>query len=283
MLPRITVAVPTRNRPQFLIRSVRSILAQSFKDFELIILDNGSRDLEWQKSAEFADPRIRLICHPNNIGIVENWNTAIREAKSEAICIFHDDDRMWPLFLESLVKVLDGAPSVGLAFPLGRRVDCLGNNIGIYCHPSRTGIVRGEEYILWNLRYFGRVTLPAGVVVTRKAYDAVGQYSQNISESCFDTNLYLRVAMQFDVGIVDQVLVDYTLHPSQISENIWRTGDKLEGMIDVCMEMLFASCWLLEKDSVKTCDRLEIASIIRDITRKVRIYSRNRSPSHRVF
>jgi glycosyltransferase involved in cell wall biosynthesis len=276
MLP-ITVALPTHNRARLLRRAVASILQQTYSDFELLVLDNGSEDLSWRQAPELADSRVRIICHPLNIGVVNNWNAAIAHAEGHAICIFHDDDVMQPRFLERMVDLLATAPSVGLAFSLARRVDCLGRDLGIYSRPKRAGVISGYDYILSTLRHFRPLSLPPAVVVTRAAYARVGGYSQEVSESAFDLNLYLRVATCFDVGIVDEVLVDYTLHPGQISHGLWRTDERLEGRIDLSLELLAAAAGLLTRRDLPSLPRHEIARVVRRATQEIREYVNKRA------
>ncbi|MGH9828048.1 MAG: glycosyltransferase family 2 protein, partial [Blastocatellia bacterium] len=91
---RVTVAIPTRNRFEMLRRAIGSVLCQSMEDFELIVIDNASID-ETQRIEEiFSDRRLSYHRNSSDIGIIENWNKAIRLANCTYVNIFHDDDYM---------------------------------------------------------------------------------------------------------------------------------------------------------------------------------------------
>ena len=128
-MARITIAIPTHNRPRFLIRAVDSVLRQTYSDFELLILDNASEDRRWRRRQAFRDPRVRYISHRRNIGVVANWNAAVATSSCDAISIFHDDDVMSPRFIERIVEALSEWPSAGMVCAAARRVDCLGANL----------------------------------------------------------------------------------------------------------------------------------------------------------
>lgn len=267
MLP-ITVAIPTHNRPRFLRRAVASVLAQTFTDFELIVLDNGSVDRGWRDLPELADPRVRLICHETNIGLVNNWNAAVAAAGGAAVNILHDDDYMHPRFLEAIVARLDASPTAGMAYARGRRVDIMGNELGLWEHPEGQHLMRGREFILWSVRRAGTTAVPSGVVIRKSAYEAVGPYGQPPLLSSFDASFYLRVARRFDVAMVDDVLIDYTLHPSQISEDVWRR-QILDGWIDASLETLGASGWLLANGDVSPDESRALGEIVAAATNRL--------------
>jgi glycosyltransferase involved in cell wall biosynthesis len=109
---KLTVALCTYNRANYLKHAVQSILEQSFKNYELLIMDNHSTDDTTNVINSFADERIKHIRHSKNIGGVENANVAINLAAGEYIIITHDDDMMGEYLLAKEIDVLDSDPSV---------------------------------------------------------------------------------------------------------------------------------------------------------------------------
>jgi glycosyltransferase involved in cell wall biosynthesis len=272
MIP-ITVAIPTFNRPGFLRRAVRCVLNQTFTSFELIVLDNASEERHWLDMPELTDPRVRVVCHPTNIGVVNNWNAAVKEAKGEAICIFHDDDVMYPRYLEAIVDLLESYPTAGMAMSLSRRADCLGRQLGDWwlpTSPHQKGLMTGRDYLMLGLWMIGTPALPSSVTIRKSAYEKVGLYG-GISKSSFDLNYYLRVARQFDIAIVKEILIEYTLHPGQISEEVWRKQVQ-EGRVDNCLEILDLATWLLEQETLPDQARREIATTLREVTQRISRY-----------
>lgn len=114
--PRVSIVLPTRNRAELLRRSVRSVLAQTFADFELIVTDDGSSDHTPEVLRSFEDPRLRVIRRdePRSSAAAAR-NAAIREARGELLA-FQDDDDYWLVDkLRCQVDALQAAPAtVGL-------------------------------------------------------------------------------------------------------------------------------------------------------------------------
>lgn len=106
-MPKVTVAIPTYNRAHYLKEAIESVLAQTFEDYELLILDNASTDNTEEVVRSFNDKRIKYIKNKINIGGLNNFNKALDMAKGEYVIIFHDDDIMKPELLEKEVEILD--------------------------------------------------------------------------------------------------------------------------------------------------------------------------------
>lgn len=268
----ITVAIPTRNRPGFLRRAVESVLRQTWEDFELLVLDDASSDLSGYAAAEYCDPRVSVIEHRSRLGVIDNWNACIAAAKGEAICIFHDDDVMHPKFLEATYRALDAAPSVGMCFPLVRKVDCVGNDLGLWWEGTEDGVMSGSQYIATILREGGAISLPTCTLIRREVYGKVGPYSRGVSSSAFDLNMHVRIAMHYDVAVVGRVLFDYTLHPGQVTEAVWRHARVPQGMADSCLELLAAMTWLLQRPGPPPLTQDESASALLRIRQLLSIF-----------
>lgn len=102
----LTIALTTYNRPNFLQESIKSILNQTFKDFDLVILDNGSTNETTSVIHSFNDSRIS--CVRNQTNDLEFVNNAFSYTKNDFLMIFHDDDIMEPTMLEEMIKIIKG-------------------------------------------------------------------------------------------------------------------------------------------------------------------------------
>lgn len=100
----LTIALTTYNRPNFLQESIKSILNQTFKDFDLVILDNGSTNETTSVIHSFNDSRIS--CVKNQTNDLEFVNNAFSYTKNDFLMIFHDDDIMEPTMLEEMIKII---------------------------------------------------------------------------------------------------------------------------------------------------------------------------------
>ena len=110
----VSIGLPTYNRAHLLSRAIESVLAQSFTDFELIVVDDGSTDNTEELVKSFQDGRIRYLKHENNRGLMASRNTALRESHGKYLA-FQDSDDWWrPDFLKENIHLLEDAPqSVG--------------------------------------------------------------------------------------------------------------------------------------------------------------------------
>lgn len=148
MSPAVTVIVPTYNRPDLIVASIESALAQTFEDFVVLVGDNGGSPLTEGVVRSFDDPRVRYIRHAESLGAQGNWLELIRLAETPLVASLHDDDTWQPTFLEKTVPPLLEDPTLSIAFVDFHCVDDDG-------HPL-------PEHTDWLSRHSGRDVLPAG-------------------------------------------------------------------------------------------------------------------------
>jgi len=134
-IPRLSIGMPLYNATKYLEGSFRSLLAQDFTDFELIVSDNASTDGTWEICERFAatDSRIRLYRNQRNLGVAANFNGVARLARGELFKWVAYDDLMEPSFLSACVAELDrsGASTV-VAYPRTRLIDDAGQLVSEY-------------------------------------------------------------------------------------------------------------------------------------------------------
>jgi glycosyltransferase involved in cell wall biosynthesis len=119
----LTVALATCNRSGYLARIIPTILAQTFRDFELLILDNASTDDTAAVVKSFADPRVSYFRHAENIGGYPNLNASIDMARSEFLIILHDDDLLEPELFAREVEALRADPGLAMVTCDGHLID----------------------------------------------------------------------------------------------------------------------------------------------------------------
>ena len=91
-MAKVTVSIPTYNRARFIGKAVDSVLAQTYKDIEILIIDNASTDDTQKIISSFDDNRIKYVKNEENIGIIGNWNKCIGLAQGQYLMILGDDD-----------------------------------------------------------------------------------------------------------------------------------------------------------------------------------------------
>ncbi|MFH1136473.1 MAG: glycosyltransferase [Pseudomonadota bacterium] len=113
--PRVTVLIPTYNRPRHLGRAIRSVIAQDFPDWELLVINDGGQDVG-DLVEGFADHRVRYFPQPENKGKAACRNFGLAQARGEFVAYLDDDDAVYPHHLGELVRALDENPSAGAAY-----------------------------------------------------------------------------------------------------------------------------------------------------------------------
>lgn len=137
-MPRVSILMTIYDAGAYLRLAVDSLLAQSFPDWELVAVENGSTDGSKQVMAAYsaADPRIRVIDLDKNIGRTPALNVALREAKGDLIAILDADDIALPQRLEHQTAYMDAHPEVMLLGGWARLIDGEGNETGAMRHPT---------------------------------------------------------------------------------------------------------------------------------------------------
>lgn len=139
LAPRLSIGLPVFNGENYLAPALDSILAQTFRDFELVISDNASTDRTEEICRDYADrdPRIRYHRNSTNIGGPRNFNQVFEFCSGEYFKWAHHDDVLAPDFLEKCVEVLDQHPAVILVHSKTARIDENGAIAGSYDHEMR--------------------------------------------------------------------------------------------------------------------------------------------------
>jgi glycosyltransferase involved in cell wall biosynthesis len=134
--PRVSVGLPVYNGERFMVLAIQSLLNQTFRDFELIISDNGSTDATREISEGFAahDPRVRYIRHEQNRGAIFNWNFVVTQARGAYFKWASANDVSAPELIERCVECLDSAPDVVVAYGRTAYIDDDGSPLGVYPH-----------------------------------------------------------------------------------------------------------------------------------------------------
>src|SRR5438105_381993 len=136
--PQVTVIIPTYNRSWGLRRAVESVLAQTYRQFQLMIVDDCSSDDTAAVVNTFADPRISYVRQAHNVGLSRNWGDGLRRCRTPYVCFLMDDDYYDPDFLKNRVTLLDANPQDGrtlVAFSGYRRVGLDGSFLCL-THPQ---------------------------------------------------------------------------------------------------------------------------------------------------
>lgn len=205
--PRVSVVLPTYNHRHFLPRAIGSLLAQSYRDFELIVVNDGSSDGTREFLDGLTDPRL-VIVHQENGRLPKALNAGFARARGELFTWVSADNYCAPMFLAALVAALDGEPDAGFAYSAFAWIDA---------QDRITGIHRGQEVTYRSL--LKQNPGLASFLYRRRCAEAVGQYDPAL-DGAEDWDMWLRIAERFPSVYVPEVLYYYRLHDDSMTVRV---------------------------------------------------------------
>lgn len=208
-LPLVSVIIPAYNAEAFICQTLDSVISQTYRNIEVLVVDDGSQDrtAEIVKSIAQRDHRVILL-QQSNAGVAAARNLAIQKSSGEYIAPIDADDIWYPQKLEKQVQcMLQAEPSVGLVYAWSVDIDEEGLLTGGYV----TSTLEGEVYIA--LVYSNFVANASAPLIRRTCLDQVGYYNCQLKEhnaqGCEDTDIYLRIAEYYQFRVVPEFLIGY--------------------------------------------------------------------------
>ena len=208
---RVSVIVPCYNLGRYLDEAIGSVFTQTFQDFEIVIVDDGSTDEETRRLlASYERPRTRLVRSANR-GLPAAKNLGLAHTTGPYVCMFDADDRLDPAMLEKSVAALDSNPSLTFV-----------------SHWLRTF---GDEVWEWTPASCDAPalldvnTVNGAALVRRSALEAVGGFDESMRDGCEDWDLWIGLIERgFKGAILPEVLFHYRRRPDSMSRLMMR-GD----------------------------------------------------------
>ncbi len=208
--PRVSVVMPVHNGGAYLAPAVESILAQTFADFEFVIVDDGSTDTTPDILRAFAarDSRIR-VTHQGKAGLVASLNRGVGLARAAYLARMDADDLAFPARFARQVEFLDRHPPVAVVGTAVVRIDDQGREI------KRNTVPTSHAEIVEALREYTCFTHPS-VMLRAEAVAAVGGYRSAYGPA-EDYDLWLRLSERYQLANLAEPLLAYRVFPGQIS------------------------------------------------------------------
>ncbi len=205
-MPKVTVLMPVYNNELYVYEAVSSILNQTFGDFELLIVDDGSTDASASVIEAFQDPRIRLVRSEMNEGLVAALNKGLALAEGEYIARMDSDDIALPERLEKQVALLDQRADIGLC---GTQLKLMNADIW-FSHPTE------PEQIRCKLLFNCCINHPT-VMFRRELMLANGLWYDAFAKHAEDYELWTRMAQLMRLANLDEPLLLYRMHEEQVT------------------------------------------------------------------
>jgi glycosyltransferase involved in cell wall biosynthesis len=236
-MPKLSVIVPVYNSESSVVETIKSLMAQTYRDFEILIVDDGGTDGSIDLCQQFKDPRMRII-HQKNRGLAGARNTGIRHAQGEYLAFLDSDDLWLPEKLDKHVQHLDQSPQVGVSFCRSSFIDDQGNPLGIYQMPKLTGITPG--YLFCR----NPISNGSSVVIRREVFEGIkfqanlyGEVENFYFDDTFrqseDIECWLRIALQtsWQIEGIPEALTLYRVNTGGLSANVLKQFDYWEQIV----------------------------------------------------
>jgi len=211
--PKVSVIIPTYNSAQYICETLDSVLAQTYKDYEIIVVDDGSTD----NTREVLKPYMSKIkyIYKENGGPASARNVGIKNARGEYIAFLDSDDIWLPEKLEKQIEYLQSNPDIALVYS-----DCIRFNENGVCQRKSNVYHLREGYIFFKLLE-GNFITTSTVIVRRECLDKVGYFDEELDDlkHSEDYDLWLRISRSFKIGYIREPLVKYRVRESGLNRS----------------------------------------------------------------
>ncbi|OGR89166.1 MAG: hypothetical protein A2992_09890 [Elusimicrobia bacterium RIFCSPLOWO2_01_FULL_59_12] len=225
-MPRVSVVTPSYNRKEFLWEAIDSVRAQTYRDFEIIVVDDGSTDGTAEQLTERYGKEVRLLSLPHTGLPASGRNAGIQAAGGEFVAFLDSDDLWRPQKLERQIAAAERDPKAVLYYALAKKFgasESQGVTMRFHYRPSGR---------VFNFLIFYNFIPTLTTLVRRDVFERVGFFDTRPDlRAAEDYDMWLRIARLHRVRYVPEVLAEYRLHPENISSNIFAGYDRIERVL----------------------------------------------------
>lgn len=226
-MPQFTVVIPLYNKQNFVEATLKSILEQTFDDYEVLIIDDCSTDSSLTKIQPYLSDTIQLISHAKNSGLSTSRNTGIRNASAQYVAFLDADDTWKPTVLETFHKMIEQFPEESIfatnyleVYQNGDII--LPKNSTSDLKPNATVVIK--DFFKRNKQQ--GIFIHSGVCFDKKVYDEVGFYDTTIGFA-EDLDFNIRAFSKYNLVYNNNRLVHYTIYSENQLTNSSILGKKL--------------------------------------------------------
>lgn len=219
-IPKVSVIIPAYNSARFLKEAIGSVFAQTYGDYEIIVIDDGSTDNTKEVLAPYLG-RIKYI-YQQNQGASSARNTGIRHSQSEYIAFLDADDIWLPEMLRIQVDYLNHNQKIALIYSLALWIDVNGKPLNKKNRLKRS-LPAGDVFNILYVRNF--IITPSSVMIRKRILDIVGSFDESLTHA-EDHELWLRIAREFKVFGIAKYLCKHRDTPQSLSKRNKENGFK---------------------------------------------------------
>jgi glycosyltransferase involved in cell wall biosynthesis len=214
-MPFFSIIIPVFNKEQFIDKTLKSVLAQTYSDYEIILVNDGSTDESETIIKTFSDPRIRYF-YKKNEGVAVARNFGIDKAQGEYLCFLDADDIWYPNFLKTMRVYTQKLPGQGV-FACAIEVETKRNSFVPNYSISKKGDFDIVNFFEASQR--ACVLWTSAVAIHKSVFTAVGQFDEKIKKS-EDTELWIRIGLKYSIVFIWETLARYVYDENSISRSL---------------------------------------------------------------
>lgn len=219
--PLVSIVIPAYNNENTIIATLESIRNQSYKNIEIIIIDDNSKDktLQLVTEQQKKDNRIKIYHNSTNLGMIGNWNKCIQMSNGEFVKLVCADDLLDKNEIEKETEAMILNPTVNLVESDTRLIDINGRKIGSFKRYHKSGLVKGKKIartsIIWN-NFFGA---PVNNLIRKSVLDKTGYFDEQFTY-ILDFDMWMKIACTGDVYIIHELLNSFRIRNDSNTGNL---------------------------------------------------------------
>lgn len=207
---KISVIIPSYNHEKYIKQAINSVLNQTYQNFEIIILDDCSKDKTKKILKNYKDERIKILYNQTNIGAVNTLNNLIDLANGEYIALLNSDDYWEKTKLEKQIDLMEKNKEIAACFTWADFVDnhnklIVENKKNIFQKENR----KQEEWLRFFFDY-GNCLCHPSVMIRKKVYDEIGKYNK-IYRQLPDYEFWIRLIKKYNIHIIEENLTHFRI------------------------------------------------------------------------
>lgn len=266
--PIVSVLLPVYNAEFFLNDSINSILNQTFKNFELIIINDGSSDRSEEIILSISDKRIKYIRNEKNLGLIETLNKGISLSSAKYLARMDNDDISMPERLEKQVCFLESNPEVGVLGTAFYNINKFGEI------ESSTTFPLSHPLLCWSLCFFSPIAHPTVMMRREVILDANGYNLEMLH--CEDYDLWYRLSNKTRLANLPELL--FKLRKHETNSSLIFSEVQLKNSIVISQKMIsrlieneISDCLISKmwSKNIKSKDRVLVADLIFKIFKSI--------------
>lgn len=206
----VSICIPAYNNAGYIKKTITSILNQTYRNIELIVVDDKSTDDTVAVLESIEDTRLRIYKNEENLGMAGNWNRCLSLARGEFIKLICADDLLDANAIELEAKAMRENPTVNLVESDTRLVDITGKKTGAFKRYPKSGVVDGKKLAHTSLMIQDFYGAPVNNLIRRSALEKVGGFDPAFTY-ILDFDLWVRMSLSGDVYIIHRLLNSFRI------------------------------------------------------------------------